>query len=211
MCPNNRPAFTRKRCVGGGEALSVAPPACGLLDGTSARAIGARATLDADWYAVWVRSQCEQRVHDQLSAKGFRPLLPKVEMWSRRGARRIRVRVPMFPGYLFLHHAMDPPTYSGVANTQGVARILGDRWGSPIRLPEYEVNAIRRLDEAPMTVLAHSYLRSGQRVRVTHGLLAGVEGFLVRINPAKGLLVVSVHLLQRSVAVEVEWSAVTPM
>ena len=72
-------------------------------------------------------------------------------------------------------------------------------------------SAIRQVLDAGMPVLAHSYLREGHRVRITHGPLAGVEGILVHNNLHKGLLVVSVELLQRSVAVEVDCTLVVPV
>jgi transcriptional antiterminator NusG len=52
--------------------------------------------------------------------------------------------------------------------------------------------------------LSHPYLREGQRVRITHGPLSGVEGILVHTKPTKGLLVLSIDLLRRSIAVEVD-------
>ena len=59
--------------------------------------------------------------------------------------------------------------------------------------------------------MPYPYLREGQRVRITEGPLAGVEGILVRNRPKQGLLVLSVELLQRSVAVEIECDAVDPV
>jgi transcription antitermination factor NusG len=50
----------------------------------------------------------------------------------------------------------------------------------------------------------HPYLRVGQRVRITEGPLANVEGILIERNTGKGLLVLSVNLFQRSVAVEID-------
>jgi transcription antitermination factor NusG len=47
-------------------------------------------------------------------------------------------------------------------------------------------------------------------VRIISGPLADVEGILVRVRPEKGLLVLSVHMLQRSVAVEVDGAQVVP-
>lgn len=96
-------------------------------------------------------------VCDQLRAKGFHLLLPKIDVWSRRGGLRRLIPSPLFPGYLFL---------------------------------------------------PHPYLREGQRVRITRGPLAGVEGILVHSKPHKGLLVFSIELLQRSVAVEVDCTLV---
>jgi len=60
-----------------------------------------------------------------------------------------------------------------------------------------------------MPVMPHPYLREGQRVRITQGSLRGVEGILIQSKPAKGLLILSVDLLQRSIAVEIDCSVVT--
>jgi transcription termination/antitermination protein NusG len=64
--------------------------------------------------------------------------------------------------------------------------------------------------QAHVPVSPHTYLRDGQRVRLTHGPLADVEGILVRQKPDKGLLVLSVDLLRRSVAVEIDCTWVAP-
>jgi transcription antitermination factor NusG len=59
--------------------------------------------------------------------------------------------------------------------------------------------------------LPHPYLKSGQRVRITDGPLEDVEGLLLRRNANKGVLVLSVDLLQRSVTVEVDCTRVVPV
>jgi hypothetical protein len=59
------------------------------------------------WYALYTRSRCEQLVYNQLAMKGFHVFLPKLEMWSRRAGWQHLISIPMFPGYLFLHHTID--------------------------------------------------------------------------------------------------------
>ena len=71
-------------------------------------------------------------------------------------------------------------------------------------IPDAEINAIRQVVEAKMPVLPHPFLRTGQLVRITRGPLAGVEGILSHSKPDKGLLVLSIELFQRSIAVEVD-------
>jgi transcription antitermination factor NusG len=82
--------------------------------------------------------------------------------------------------------------------------ILGERWDRLLTLRESEIETIKRLLGTGRRVLPHQFLQHGQRLRIKRGPLAGVEGILVRANPQKGLLVVSVDLLQRSVAVHLE-------
>jgi transcription antitermination factor NusG len=156
------------------------------------------------WRVLWTHSNCEQLVYDQLTAKGFDLFLPTLEAWSRRGGVRRRARTPMFRGYLFLRHAMDKSSYLEVYRARGLVRILGERWDQLAVVPDSEVEAIQRLVHSGLQILPYPYLRQGQRVRITRGPLANVEGTLVRVNPKKGLLVVSVDLLQRSVAVHLD-------
>src|SRR3989449_4199699 len=156
------------------------------------------------WYALWTKSHCEQLVFDQLAAKGFHSFLPKVEAWSRRGGRRHRIHVPMFPSYLFLHHAMDLNSYIEVLKTRELVRVLGDGRDRLAVVPDVEIEAIQKVVQAQLPALPYPYLREGQRVRITEGPLAGVEGILVHTKPNKGLLVLSIELFQRSVAVEVD-------
>jgi transcription antitermination factor NusG len=110
----------------------------------------------------------------------------------------------MFPSYLFLHQAMDKLSFIEVCKARGLVRILGERWDRLSVVPDAEIDAIQRVLSAEVPVIPHPYLREGQRVRITHGPLMGVEGILVQSKPNKGLLVLSIELLRRSIAVEVD-------
>jgi transcriptional antiterminator NusG len=176
------------------------------LTGASAHAV-----LDAPWLALWTHSHSEQLVHDQLIAKKFDAFLPLIPVWSRRAGVRHLIRKPMFPGYLFVRHALDKNSYIEILKTNGMARILGERWDRPAVVADSEIEAVRQVLNTGLPILPYSYLGEGHRVRITRGPLAGVEGVLVHHKPNKGLLVVSVDLLQRSVAVEVDCVFVAPV
>lgn len=163
------------------------------------------------WYVLWTRSNCEQLVFDQLVAKGFDLFLPTMQVWSRRGGGPQQLcRVPMFPGYLFLHHALDKWSDVELRKTRGVVAILGDRWDCRAVVPRVEIEAIRTVVGAGEAAHVHPYLETGQRVRITRGPLADVEGILVRSRPSRGLLVLSVSLLRHSVAVEIDCTLASP-
>ena len=162
------------------------------------------------WFVLWTHSHSERLVHDQLAAKGFDIFLPTMKTWSRRNGARSAIAVPMFPGYVFLHHAIDKSSYVEIAKTRGLVRVLGERWDRLAAVPDDEIESIRRVVASDVPVFPHPYLQHGQPVHITTGPLAGVEGLLVSTNPQKGLFVVSVELLQRSVAVEVDCTQVRP-
>jgi transcriptional antiterminator NusG len=161
------------------------------------------------WHALYTRSHCEQLVSDQLAAKGFRIFLPKIDVWSQRAGKRHLIPVPMFPSYLFLQHALDKDSYLDVRKARGLVRILGESWDKPSIVPDAEIEAIQIILSVSIPVMPHPYLREGQRVRITEGSLRGVEGILIQSKPAKGLLLLSVDLLQRSIAVEIDSNMVT--
>lgn len=200
-------------CTEGGEALlqvmtiseSNLQPVTRTADTAAAPAAGS-----GSWYALWTHSHCEQLAHDQLVQKGFCAFLPKVDVWSRRRGVRRLVRAPMFPSYLFLRHAMDKAAYLEVSKVRGLVRVLGERWDRLTAIPEEEMQAIEQVTAARQPVLPFPYLKEGQRARITGGPLAGVEGILVEARPRQGLLVLSLHLLQRSVAVVVDGTDVVP-
>jgi transcription antitermination factor NusG len=172
-------------------------------DGPPAETIAA-----CPWYALHTRSHCEQLVYEQLAVKGFHLFLPKIQVWSQRAGIRHCIAVPMFPGYLFLHSLVDSATYLEIRQARGLVRILGQGWDRLAVVPEEEIQAIYTVLCSGLPIQPHPYLRVGQRVRVRRGLLYGVEGILVGGKPNKGRLVLSVELLQQSVAVEVNCSDV---
>jgi transcription antitermination factor NusG len=115
----------------------------------------------------------------------------------------------MFPGYLFLRQAMDKAAFVEVRKARGLVRILGERWDRLSVVPDAQVKAIQTTLPVSIPVMPHPYLREGQRVRITQGPLQGVEGMLVQRKPLKGLIILSVDLLRRSIAVEIDPRLVT--
>ena len=165
----------------------------------------------APWHVLWTHSHSERLVYDQLAARGFHPFLPCMGAWSTRAGHRRLISVPMFPGYAFLNDELDKAAHVEVRRARGIAGILGEGWDRPARVPEKEIQAIRRVVDSRLPTLPHPYLTEGRRVRIAAGPLVGLEGLLVKAHPARGLLVLSVNLLQRSVVVEVDWTQVMPI
>src|SRR5688500_16304028 len=169
----------------------------------------AHESMDA-WYAVWTRSHCERLVVDQLAAKGFSTFLPEMGTWSKRQGQLHVIPTPMFPGYLFVRQRMDKHAYIEMLKTRGLVRILEDGWNRLTPIPDHEVAAVQRVVEAKVPVFPHGPMNEGDRVRVTEGVLKDVEGTFIQDKPDCGRLVVSVGLLGRGIAVEVDCTSVTP-
>jgi len=155
------------------------------------------------WFAAWTRSRCEHKVHEGLQRKGVEAFLPAVRHASRRHDRRKVLERPLFPGYVFLRFQPAPDAYLRAAATDGLVRILGDRWDCLHPIPDEEINAVRRVVSTCEHAGPVPWLRRGERVRITAGALQGLEGLVEDWRGNRARFVVSIELLQRSVAVEV--------
>lgn len=103
---------------------------------------------DPKWYA-------EQMVHDRLEPRGFQVFLPRVQTWSRHGARRQRLSSPMFPGYLFLRHPMDNASRVEVLKSRGLVRI-GERWYRLSTILDDEIDVLRTIAVGGLPALPRS-------------------------------------------------------
>jgi transcriptional antiterminator NusG len=105
---------------------------------------------------------------------------------------------------------MDPYVHLEILKTDSVVRILGND-GKPIPIPDEQISAIHSLIKNGVAVTPCPYLKEGMRVRVVHGPLIGVEGFLLKTQPQKHRLVLSVDLIKESVSVEIDELDVEPI
>jgi transcription termination/antitermination protein NusG len=173
---------------------------------TENRSEGAAAQEESgspQWFAIWTHSQCEVKVEEGLLLKRFEVFLPRVRVPSRRRDRRVVLVRPLFPGYLFIRAVPSRTAYIDAANTEGVVRMIGERWDLPYTIPAHEVEAVRRLVLSGEKISPVPWIRVGDRVRIVGGALAGLEGFVQTWRASRATFVLSVDLLQRSVAVEV--------
>ncbi len=162
------------------------------------------------WYCIHTRSRHEEVVYQRLGDKRIESFLPKLEVWSRRKDRRKKIQKALFPGYIFVHDSLQPVNRLEILKTPGVVKILGNAAG-PLSVPDIQIESIQTILGGKSAVSPFPYLREGQMVRVVYGPLKGCEGFLQKIKEGKEKLVISVDLLQRSVAVEIDGASVEPV
>lgn len=163
------------------------------------------------WHVMWTKSNCERVVYDELSAKGYDLFYPKIDQWIASKTGKYLASVPMFRGYLFINHAIGRFDYIDICGAKGLVSILGDRWDRLAIIPDQQINDIRNICDGEVPVSAHSFLNKGDRVRVTRGSLKDTQGILLKKDHQTGLLIVTVSLLNRSIAVEVNCTDVVPV
>jgi transcription antitermination factor NusG len=154
------------------------------------------------WFAIHTRPRYEKKVTAELQQKGIRAFLPLNAAMHQWSDRRRLVHVPLFPGYVFVRVSSLPMHRISVLRTNGVLSFVGARSvGVPI--PDCEIDAVRAVLEGRTSLNPHPYLRIGQRVRICGGSLDGLTGVLTTVNGDQSL-VISVNLIQRSIAMRVQ-------
>jgi len=156
------------------------------------------------WYAVYTKHQHEKTASDVLAGKGFEVFLPLFRTEHRWKDRTKVISLPLFPCYVFLRTSSDRKLE--ILRTPGVFWLV-ESAGRPCAIPDSEIEAVRRIMQSSAKVEPHPYLKCGDYVRVREGPLAGIEGVLTRVRN-RCRVVLSVELLQKAIAVEVDFSAV---
>lgn len=161
------------------------------------------------WYAVHTRARHEKLVAERLQERGMTAFLPLVKETHRWSDRKKTVELPLFSCYTFVRMAASVEERLKVCQTNGVLQIVGPRGeGAPI--PDEQIEAVRILLNEHLPWSEHPFLKVGQRVRIRGGAMDGVEGILLARNGDR-TLVVSVDVIQRSLAVRIEGYHVEPL
>lgn len=153
------------------------------------------------WFALQTRPRWEKYVSHALEGKGYEPFLPLYTCRRRWSDRIKEVELPLFAGYVFCRLNLEERRLP-VLTTPGVRQIMGIG-RTPVPIPDSEIDAVRAIIASGLAAKPWLSIRVGQRVRIRAGSLAGVEG-VYTASRKHYRLVVTVELLHRSVAVEVD-------
>lgn len=156
------------------------------------------------WHALYTRHQHEKVTARALAHKGFDVFLPLYNASHRWKDRTKKLSLPLFPCYLFFRGGLDRRV--DILSTPGVHCLVRSGEGIAM-IPDGEMDAVRQVVEGCFPAEPYPFLQKGDRVRIKHGALTGLEGILVR-QKDRFRLVLSVELLHRSIAVEIDAAAV---
>jgi len=140
-------------------------------------------------------------VSESLIKKSMEAFLPKVQVRSKRRDRKMMIRIPLFPGYLFVKTNLDPSEHIEIVKTVGVVRMVGNKDG-PISVPQETVDALKIMVKGDNAVVTGTRFRKGDRVIVVYGPFAGVVGTFFRYG-GKGRVVVNIEALGQYAGVDV--------
>jgi transcription antitermination factor NusG len=162
------------------------------------------------WIAAQVRSKSEFAVCSKLRDKGYETFLPtylSVRQWSDR--KKVTEQ-PLISGYVFVKMVPDE-AHGPVVTTDGVTRLVG-YGGRAGTIEDWEIESLRKASASSLKAEPWEYMKEGAKVRITGGALAGAVGTVLQARN-KLLLVLSVHMLNRSVAVHIDraWVQAEPV
>lgn len=155
------------------------------------------------WYALFLRTNQEKTTAQHLAARGVEHYLPSYRTLRQRKDRRVQLDTPLFPSYIFVHLPFIERMTA--ITTPHVISMVGSG-GEAFVIPDAEILSIQRAASCG-AALPHNDLKAGCRVVIARGILAGLEGFLVRYQSGVRV-VVSVTSIGRAFAVNVDASCV---
>jgi transcription termination/antitermination protein NusG len=152
------------------------------------------------WFAVYTCAKHERRVEEQFAQRDIESFLPLYDSVRRWKDRRTRLKLPIFPGYVFVRIILADRLR--VLQTPSVVRLVSFN-GQPYPVPEHDIEVLRSGTANALRIQPHPYLTVGLRVRIVRGPLGGAQGILVRKKNIYRV-VLSLDLIARSASVEVD-------
>lgn len=169
--------------------LAVPPPAGG----------------DRRWWVMHTKPRQEKSLARWLLAVGSSFYLPAVDRRCRVRGRVLTSRIPLFPGYLFLHG--DGAVRLAAMSSNRVVRTL--EVNDQVSL-WHDLAQVSRLLASGLPVLPESRLAPGMDVEVTAGPLAGLRGRILR-TATGNRFVVTVDFIQQGASVLIDDCALVPL
>jgi len=153
------------------------------------------------WYVLHTKSRFENVVNDGLGKKSIEVFLPKITVKSKRRDRKAMIRIPLFPGYLFVKTDLAPESHLEIVKTAGAVRLIGSKHG-PVPVPEETIDSLKIMVASDHPVTTGYNLKKGDKVLVISGPFVGVTGTFVRYG-GKGRVIVNIEALGQYAGVEV--------
>lgn len=158
--------------------------------------------LIRSWYVLHTKSRSENVVDEGLKRKSVEVFLPKIRVKSRRRDRNLMIRVPLFPGYLFVRTNLHPAEHLDILKTAGAVRLIGTR-NHPSPVPDDTIESLKIMVSADHPVLTGTRFKKGDRVIVVSGPFAGVTGTIIRYS-GKSRVVVNIEALGQYAGVDIQ-------
>lgn len=162
-----------------------------------------------EWYALQTLPRHEKRAAAELQKKNFVTFLPlhtSIRQWSDR---KQKIRLPLFPNYVFVRLNESRNDRSAVLRTNGVRCFVGSH-GAGVQIPQREIEAVQRILSEQIPFKSRPFLNVGRRVRICGGSLDGLQGIFLAENSDRSL-VLSVGCIEKSLSIRIDGYGVEPV
>lgn len=153
------------------------------------------------WYVLHTKSRFENVVNEGLLKKSVEVFLPKVTVKSKRRDRKKLIKVPLFPGYVFVKTDLKPHQQVEIVKTIGVVSFIGNQEG-PVPVPNHDIESLKIMVLGDNPVITGNRFKKGDKVIVAEGPFTGVSGIFVRYR-GKERMIVNIEALGQFAGVEV--------
>jgi transcription antitermination factor NusG len=154
----------------------------------------------SEWYVLYTRPRFEKQICREIQFLNYESYLP-LRIITRRWSDRVKkIEEPLFYSYVFtktdIRYRVD------LLQIPGVVRFVSTE-GKPATIPVNEIDRIRLIESQGRNIQNESYYQEGDKVRVKHGVFAGMEGILLRKINRQPRFVLRLPLLQQAISVEI--------
>lgn len=132
-----------------------------------------------NWHAVYVSSRTEKKISEMLINKGVEAYVPIVKTMRQWSDRKKMVELPLLNGYVFVNIANTENDQ--VMQTKGVVNFVRSE-GKIAVIREIEIDRLKQLVALGYHLEANGInkeYKEGDKVKITSGVLKGVEGYVV--------------------------------
>jgi len=162
----------------------------------------------SDWFALQTRARFERKVCSQIENKNHEAFVPATRARHRWSDRYQTIEVPIFPGYVFVRAMANSSDRLAILQTRGAYGFVTFS-GIVARIPDDQINDLRRIEMQNCALSPYPFLKLGQLVRIRGGCLDGLKGIFVADRGNK--LVISIAPMQRSIALDVDSYELEPV
>jgi transcription antitermination factor NusG len=157
------------------------------------------------WHLLHTKSRQEKVVAADLAAMGIAYYLPLVRQVRYYGRRKVKVAMPLFPGYVFLRGNLDQ-VYAA-DRTKRIANIIAVNAQGQL---DWELRNLHLALVKDAELTPFPFFKKGVRVEVRSGPFRGLQG-VIEGRAAENRLILQVDMLGRAVSLEIDGTLLDPI
>ena len=154
-----------------------------------------------NWYLLQTKPKAHATAFENLKRQGFEVFLPLIIKTTKKNGKFFDIKIPLFPGYLFMSTSIDPVPWKSINGTRGISKAVTlDGIYRPVT--PYIIEGLQQRCSKNGIFRQSSKIDSGDRVKIERGPFAEFISTVDKIKDSKRALVL-IDLLQQQIRTEV--------